>query len=247
MKTIAVIPARYKASRFPGKLLQKLDDKSVILHTYEATLATDLFEKVIVVTDSQLIYDEIKNHGGDVFISQKEHQTGSDRIAEFATDYDADIIINVQGDEPFVNKAILNQLMGVFETDTTKEIDIASLVFPIDDPAEINNPNNVKVVLDHQDFALYFSRAPIPYPRDKSQATYLQHIGVYAFRKEALMQFAKLPLSQLEKAESLENLRFITNGFKVKMLVTPHKSIGIDTEEDLYKARKFLKKTHDAS
>ena len=237
MKIVALIPARYHATRFPGKLLQDLNGKSIIIRTLEATLSTQLFDEVYVVTDNGFIEQEVRKHNGNVIKSLKEHATGSDRIAEAAESIDADIIINVQGDEPFVNKAILAKLIHVFRDDTSKEIDVASLVFPISNLNEINNPNNVKVVLDANNFACYFSRSPIPYPSVKSEAKYYQHIGVYAFRKKALQKFAKLPIGMLEKTEKLENLRFITNGMQVKMLLTQHKSIGIDTPADLEKAR----------
>lgn len=235
-----MIPARYEASRFPGKLLQDLAGKSVIARTYEATLATALFDDVFVVTDSKLISSEIKKYNGKVIISHVAHKTGSDRIAEAATNINADIIINVQGDEPFVNKEILQLLIRTLKEDTSKKIDVASLVFPINDKTEINNPNNVKVVVDKDNFALYFSRAPIPFSRENTKADYYQHIGIYAFRKEALMKFSKLPIGILEKTEKLENLRFISNGMKVKMILTAQKSIGIDTPQDLEKARELF-------
>jgi 3-deoxy-D-manno-octulosonate cytidylyltransferase len=240
MKVIALIPARYEASRFSGKLLKDLCGKSVILRTYQASVDTKLFDAVYVVTDSELIQDEIESHGGQVIVSKGEHETGSDRIAEAVADIEADIVINIQGDEPFVNKGILANLIRVFKEKEAKSIAVASLVFPLRDVKEINNPNNVKVVLDENNFALYFSRAPIPYPREKSTAQYFQHIGVYAFRKEALLQFSKLPMGMLERTEKLENLRFITNNMRVKMVLTQHKSIGIATPEDLEKARKRL-------
>lgn len=232
-----MIPARYEATRFPGKLLEDLAGKSVIIRTYEATLATSLFDDVFVVTDSKLIADEITRNKGKVIISKADHQTGSDRIAEAAATIDTDIVINVQGDEPFVNNDILDKLIEVFKSDNQNRIDVASVMFPIEDSKEISNPNNVKVVVDKDDFALYFSRAAIPYPSEKEETTYFQHIGVYAFRKDALTKFSNLPIGMLEKTEKLENLRFITNRMKVKMIITKEKSIGIDTPEDLEKAR----------
>ncbi len=240
MKIIALIPARYEASRFPGKLLQDLGGKSVILHTYEASVNTGLFDSVYVVTDSNLIFEEIVSNGGNVVMSTKKHETGSDRIAEAVKGLDADIVVNIQGDEPFVNKEILAALLQVYKEKGAENIAVASLVFPLTKKEEIANPNNVKVVLDNEDYALYFSRAPIPYPREESTAKYYQHIGVYAFRKEALLEFTKLPMGMLEETEKLENLRFISNNMKVKMVLTQHKSIGIDTPEDLEKARKRL-------
>ncbi len=241
MKIIAMIPARYEASRFPGKLLKDLAGKSVIMRTYDATVATGLFDEVYVVTDSELIFSEIIKYNGKVIMSQKVHETGSDRIAEAIEHIDTDIVVNVQGDEPFVNGQILKKLIDAFQSDIENQIDVASLIFPLDNKEDIENPNHVKVVVDHNHFALYFSRSPIPYPRDATAATYYQHIGVYAFRKEALMRFTKLPMDPLEKTEKLENLRFLVNGMKVKMLITEYKSIGIDVPEDLDKAIKRFK------
>jgi 3-deoxy-manno-octulosonate cytidylyltransferase (CMP-KDO synthetase) len=241
MKIIAMIPARYEASRFPGKLLKDLAGKSVIMRTYDATVATGLFDEVYVVTDSELIYTEVLKYNGQVIMSQKTHETGSDRIAEAVEFIDTDIVVNVQGDEPFVNVEILKKLIDAFQSDIENQIDVASLIFPLDNKEDIENPNHVKVVVDHNHFALYFSRSPIPYPRDATSATYYQHIGVYAFRKEALMRFTKLPMDPLEKTEKLENLRFLVNGMKVKMLITDYKSIGIDVPEDLEKAIKRFK------
>ena len=239
MKIIAMIPARYDASRFPGKLLQDLEGKSVIVRTFEASLETGLFDAVYVVTDSELIQKEILSHNGNVILSKSHHETGSDRIAEAVANLDSnvDIVVNVQGDEPFVNKETLQKLLAVFQEKNANKIDVASLIFPLSDVDEITNPNNVKVVVDENNFALYFSRAPIPYPRENTEAFYFQHIGIYAFRKNALLNFTNLSMGMLEKAEKLENLRFLTNSMKVKMVLTQQKSIGIDTPEDLEKAR----------
>lgn len=246
MKVIALIPARFNASRFPGKLMKDLAGKSVIVRTYEATKNTKLFNEVFVVTDSDIIFSEIKNAGGNVIKSIKNHETGSDRIAEAVANIDADIVVNVQGDEPFTQKEPLQNLLKVFQTDFEKEIDIASLMIELHNEEEIQNPNNVKVVTDEQNFALYFSRAPIPYPREKKEAKYYKHIGIYAFRKEALMRFTSLPINKLEATEKLENLRFLANGMKVKMVETDSTAIGIDTPEDLEKAIQiFNKKRND--
>lgn len=234
-----MIPARYEATRFPGKLLQDLGGKTIITRTYEATVKTMLFDEVYVVTDSELIQKEIENNNGKVLLSKKEHATGSDRIAEAVANLheEVDIVVNVQGDEPFVNRNVLSKLLSVFNEEYAEKIDVASLIFPLTEVEEITNPNNVKVVVDDESFALYFSRAPIPYPRDNEEAYYYQHIGVYAFRKKALLDFTKLPMGMLEKAEKLENLRFLSNNMKVKMVLTQEKSIGIDTPDDLEKAR----------
>ncbi len=239
-RVVAMIPARYEATRFPGKLLKDLAGKPVIIRTLEAILQTDLFEEVYVVTDSEEIAESVKSHNGKVIKSKRNHQTGSDRIAEAAAQVEADIIINVQGDEPFVNKESLEKLIQTLRDDKTGSIDIATLVFPISESSDINNPNNVKVVFDENNKALYFSRSPIPFEIGE-KATYYQHIGVYAFKKEALLRFSKLPMSNLEKIEKLENLRFLENDMKVKVVLVSEKSVGIDTPEDLEKAIKLFK------
>ncbi len=241
MKIVAMIPARYEASRFPGKLLKDLAGKSVILRTYQATLNTNLFDEVFVVTDSDLIHHEIASNGGNVIKSIKTHESGSDRIAEAVAHIKADIVVNVQGDEPFTQKESLKKLLDVFKNDENKSVDVASLMIKITDAEEIKNPNNVKVVVDEQSFAMYFSRAPIPYPRNSAEATYFKHIGIYAFRKEALLKFTTLPINKLEATEKLENLRFIANKLKVKMVETTQIAIGIDTPEDLEKANERIK------
>ncbi|MCF6181473.1 3-deoxy-manno-octulosonate cytidylyltransferase [Lutibacter sp.] len=236
MKVIAMIPARYEASRFPGKLMKDLAGKSVILRTYQAVKNSKLFEEVYVVTDSDIIFNEIVSNNGKAIKSKKVHESGSDRIAEAVENLKVDIVINVQGDEPFTQTEPLSNLIEVFKKDKNKEIDIASLMLKMEDKEEINNPNNVKVVTDEQNFAMYFSRSPIPYPREKSKAIYYKHIGIYAFRKDAILKFTKLPINNLEATEKLENLRFLANGLKVKMVKTEHVAIGIDTPEDLEKA-----------
>lgn len=242
MKIIAVIPARYASTRFPAKLMQDLGGKTVILRTYEAAIATALFDDVFVVTDSDLIFQEIVNHGGKAIMSQKNHESGSDRIAEAVEYMDVDIVVNIQGDEPFINKKQLEDLLAVFKTDSTKQIDLASLMFQIFDKEEINNPNNVKVIVDQQNFALYFSRAVIPFPREENVGVrYMKHIGIYAFRKQALLDFYKLPMLSLEASEKLEQLRYLEYGKRIKMVETTHGSIGIDTPEDLEHARKKIK------
>jgi len=244
MKIIAVIPARYASTRFPAKLMQDLGGKTVILRTYEATQNANLFDAVFVVTDSNLIYDEIVSHGGKAIMSIKEHESGSDRIAEAIENMEVDIVINVQGDEPFIDTSALKKLIDVYKHDTYNSIDLASLVFEITEEDEINNPNNVKVVVDQNNYALYFSRAVIPYPREKNVGVrYLQHIGIYAFRKQALLDFYNLPMQSLEASEKLEQLRYLEFGKRIKIVEVSEKSIGIDTPEDLEKARSwFLKK-----
>lgn len=241
MKIIAVIPARYASTRFPAKLMQDLGGKTVILRTYEASVATKLFDDVFVVTDSDLIFNEIVSNGGKAIMSVKEHESGSDRIAEAIFSLDVDIVVNVQGDEPFTEAGPLEQVLSVFKNDEDHKIDLASLMREITAEEEINNPNNVKVVVDQSQFALYFSRSVIPYPRDKDVGVrYFQHIGIYAFRKQALLDFYSLPMKSLEASEKLEQLRYLEFGKRIKMVETTHVGIGIDTAEDLEKARAIL-------
>lgn len=237
-----MIPARYQASRFPAKLMQDLSGKPVILRTYEATVNTKLFDKVYVVTDSDVIFKLIQNAGGKAIMSREQHESGSDRIAEAVADMDVDIVINVQGDEPFIDKVSLAKTIEVFKADTKKEIDLASLMTPITDWDEISNPNTVKVIVDNNNFALYFSRSPIPYPRDKETSiTYFKHKGIYAFRKRALEAFQKLPMLKLEATEKIEAIRFLEYGKKIKMVETNVTGIEIDTPEDLERAKKAWK------
>lgn len=240
MNVVAMIPARLEATRFPNKLLQDLGGKSVILRTYEAAVQTNLFDNVYVVTDSKLIYDEIQKHDGKAIMSVEKHESGSDRIAEAIANIDADIVVNVQGDEPFTSFETLSSLLSVFVDDLEEQVDIASLMFSINATEEINNPNNVKVVTDEQQNAMYFSRSPIPFSRDNATAEYYKHIGIYAFRKQALLKATKLPANNLETTERLEQLRFLANGMTIKMVKTTEQPIGIDTPEDLEKARKML-------
>jgi 3-deoxy-manno-octulosonate cytidylyltransferase (CMP-KDO synthetase) len=235
-----MIPARLEATRFPRKLMQDLGGKTVIMQTYEATLNTELFDQVYVVTDSEIIFNEITSNGGKAIMSIGVHESGSDRIAEAVKGLDVDIVVNVQGDEPFTNKESLQNLLSVFVDDIENQIDIASLMVQITDKKEISNPNNVKVVVDVNDYAMYFSRSPIPFSRDENYGTHYKHIGIYAFKKEALLRFTELTMSVLEQTEKLENLRFLENGMRVKMATTLHIPIGIDTPEDLEKARKVL-------
>lgn len=240
-----MIPARYAAARFPGKLMQKLGDRSVIVHTYENTMATRLFDEVVVVTDSQIIFDEITHYGGYVTMSKQTHESGSDRIAEAVADLEVDIVVNIQGDEPFVNKEMLLKLLNIFYEDGGNTVQVASIMQEIKDKKFINDPNDVKVVVDKNMNALMFSRSPIPYLYDKnSPATYYKHIGVYAFRKQALINFTSLQMTPLESAEKIECLRYLENGLSVKMVLTDYSGVAIDTPQDLEKANKLYNTKH---
>jgi 3-deoxy-manno-octulosonate cytidylyltransferase (CMP-KDO synthetase) len=242
MKTIALIPARYNSTRLPGKLMLDLNGKTVIRRTYEAVIATQLFEKVYVVTDSNIIYDEIQSFGGFVVMSDNHFECGTDRIASvLPLVEEADIYINVQGDEPFTTSEPLQQLIDAFVADKEQLIGVCTLRQHIEDDAIIKNPNVVKVITRADNSAIYFSRSPIPYNRDNtSQVPYYKHIGIYAFRKQALIDFAQLPIGILEQTEKLENLRFVENNILIKALETSYINIGIDTEEDLVKAREMM-------
>ena len=234
----AFIPARYAATRFPAKLMQMLGDKSVIRHTYDNTKATGLFDEVYVVTDSEIIFNEIVTNGGKAIMSKREHESGSDRIAEAIENLDIEIVVNVQGDEPFVKREPLEKVLACFKDPT---VQVASLMQVLANPACIEDPNYVKVAVDKNWNALFFSRSVIPYPRSTETAiTYYEHVGVYAFKKQALIDFTNWPISPLEAAEKIECLRYLENGVSIKMAVTNYMGVEIDTPEDLIKAAALL-------
>jgi 3-deoxy-manno-octulosonate cytidylyltransferase (CMP-KDO synthetase) len=234
----AFIPARYAATRFPAKLMQILGDKTVIRHTYDNTVATRLFDEVYVVTDSEIIFNEITSNGGKAIMSLKEHESGSDRIAEAVEALDVDIVVNVQGDEPFVKREPLEKVLSVF---SDSKVQVASLMQVLTNPVSIQDPNYVKVSVDNNMNALFFSRSVIPYPRATDRnITYYEHVGVYAFKKQALLNFTHWPISPLEAAEKIECLRYLENGVGIKMVVTDYMGVEIDTPEDLIKAAKLL-------
>lgn len=238
MKIMALIPARYAATRFPAKLMQTLGTKTVIRHTYENTRDTYLFDEVIVVTDHQIIFDEITGAGGYALMSQGRFESGSDRIAEAVRDIDVDVVVNVQGDEPFVNKTALKQLIDAFNDE---QVQVASLMCPLVSDDDIRNPSYVKVVVDNRGFALYFSRQPIPFVRNTdSKIGFKKHIGIYGYRKEVLMQFTSWQRTPLEQAEMLEQLRYLENGIRIRMIETKEAPLSIDTPEDLDRARRAL-------
>ena len=241
MKVCAFIPARYAATRFPAKLMQRLGNKTVIRHTYDNTVATDLFDAVYVVTDSDIIYDEIIDNGGRAVMSKRNHESGSDRIAEAIVDLDVDIVINVQGDEPFVKREPLEKLLQVFEGEEGENVQVASLMQVMKEQQFIDDPNYVKVAVDKNMNSLMFSRSVIPYPRSKESVTvYYEHIGVYAFRKQALLNFTNWEMTPLEKTEKIECLRYLENGIPLKMVVTDYMGVEIDTPEDLERAARLL-------
>lgn len=215
----------------------------MVVQTYLATVATQLFDEVLVATDHEIIYDLLKEYNVNVVMSSTHHESGSDRIAEVIAEVDCDVVVNVQGDEPFVSRENLESLIDVFQNDEQNKVDLVSLMFEIKDVDAVQNPNNVKVVVDQNMRALYFSRSPIPFARDgKSYVSYYQHIGVYAYRKQALLDFTKWKMKGLEATEKLEQLRYLEYGKTIQMVETQHVGIGIDTKEDLDKARALWQK-----
>lgn len=240
MKTTCLIPARLESTRLPNKMLKKVNQHPLIVQTYLSAKDTGVFDEVWVVTDNLEIGAAIEKVGGQVFYNHLSHPSGSDRIAEAAKNMDADLIINVQGDTPLVNKENMNNLINCFKTDYNKQISLASLMTKINGTE--GNPNVVKVIVDQNNFAIYFSRSVIPYKRDTtSDLPFYKHIGVYAFRKEALLDFAKSEQTPLEKAELIECLRYLEYGKKIKMVYTDNLSIEVDTQEDLEKAIQYFK------
>ncbi len=239
MKIIAIIPSRYGSSRLHAKSLAKIGDKTLVHCVYEAVKNTALFDDVIIATDHQAIFEEVCSFGGHVEMTSINHQSGSDRIAEVAEKIDCDIVVNVQGDEPFIRKEPLSDLIHAFGDSS---VQVASLMTKIDEINEVSNPNNVKVITDIFNNAIYFSRSVIPYQRNLIENQYYyKHIGVYAYKKETLLKFVKMPQSVLEKTESLEQLRLLENEIKIKMIETPYHSIGIDTQDDLEKANEYVR------
>jgi 3-deoxy-manno-octulosonate cytidylyltransferase (CMP-KDO synthetase) len=241
MKVIALIPARLGATRFPSKLLAPVKGKSVIRRTWESAMKTGLFTDVIVVTDSEEIMEEITSHGGKAVRSKGIFESGTDRIAEVAADMEADVFVNVQGDEPFVQQQPLAQLLQLFEGEDGNKVQVGSLVQELTDSDLIADPNYVKVALSLSNNAIFFSRSVLPYPRSRDAAIhYYEHIGVYAFRKQALMAFTNWPMTPLEAAEKIECLRFLEHDMPIKMAITTYMGVEIDTPEDIIRAEKLM-------
>jgi 3-deoxy-manno-octulosonate cytidylyltransferase (CMP-KDO synthetase) len=244
MKFIGIIPARYASTRFPGKPLALLGGKPVIQHVYEKVAA--VLEAAYVATDDERIYDVVKAFGGQVVMTRTDHKSGTDRIEEAIEKIGGewDVVVNVQGDEPFVSKSQLDTICHCFDDPTTQ---IATLGKPFESMEAVQNPNSPKIVVDNMGFAMYFSRSVIPYVRGKEKSSwlthypFLKHLGIYAYRKDVLRQITQLPQSSLEIAESLEQLRWLQNGFKIKVGTTDVETVGIDTPQDLERAEEFLK------
>ena len=240
MIIVAAIPARLNSSRLPKKLLRDICGKTLITRTYEATVNSNLFDDVLVVTNSSEIIAELESSKVKYIFDDANYQTGTDRIAGVASKIEADIIINVQGDEPFINSNTIESILNTFKHDKENNIKIVSVMTPIKDDQELKNPNNVKVFTDVSNNAIYFSRHPIPFKIDLNISKAHKHVGIYAFRKKSLIEFAKLNVGELESSEKIEALRLIENDIKIKMINSNDTFIGIDTEEDIQKAIKIF-------
>jgi len=239
MNILCVIPARYSSTRLPGKPLADIAGKPMIQHVYERAIQAQRPGQVIVATDHQLVYETVINFGGHAMLTSAQHLTGTDRIAEVASKFpDVDLIINVQGDEPLIPPAIIDQLAATF--DGHQDLQMATLMTEMDE-SEYNSPGAVKVVTDLEGYALYFSRSMMPFPRYDSGIPVYKHIGIYAYRRDFLLKYAKLSPTPLEKTESLEQLRALEHGYRIKVLKTDFKSIGVDTMEDLEEVNRLFK------
>ena len=232
MKAICVIPARYSSTRLPGKPLKLIAGVPMICRVYDRASQAKLIDKAIVATDDERIFKAVKEYGGEVMMTRADHQTGTDRLAEVAAAFDdVDVIVNVQGDEPLIEPSLIDDLISLFNDDS--DLQMATVATELKEESEINNPNNVKVISDLKGYALYFSRSQIPYPRNAGKSKVYKHIGIYAYRRDFLLKYAKMSPTPLEQSESLEQLRALENGYKIKVLRSDNQFIGVDTEEDL--------------
>lgn len=239
MKVICVIPARYASTRLPGKPLKDIAGKPMICRVYDRAKLAKRTAQTIVATDDERILAAVKAHGGEAMMTRKDHPTGTDRLAEVATAFpDVDLVINVQGDEPLIDPQLIDELAAAFDDDA--DLQMATVKTEITDPEEQKNPNNVKVVTDKNGYALYFSRSLLPYPRHEGTPVY-KHIGIYAYKRDFLLNYAKMPTTPLEHAESLEQLRALENGYKIKVVETKHTFVGVDTEEDLKRVNEIYR------
>ena len=242
MTVSALIPARLNSTRLEKKLIKNLDGIPLIVRTYQNICSTKLFDDVVVVTDSDDIINVLKEFDIKFLKSKEDHNTGTDRIAEFSKKFKSDIIINVQGDEPFVLKEDLSKIINTFKNDIENKINVISLMTKLISVEEINNPNNVKVVVDKNNNSLMFSRSIIPYKRVENNVNYFKHIGIYAFRNSFLNKFKKFKQTNLELTEMIEALRIIEHGYNIHMIEIDHEQISIDTIDDFNKAKSMLNK-----
>ena len=239
MRTLCVIPARYASTRLPGKPLADICGKPMICRVLERASRAQKPEKVIVATDDERIYDVVRAEGGEALLTRADHPTGTDRLAEVAEAYpEVDLIVNVQGDEPLIEPSVIDDLIAPFEMD--ENLPMATVMVRMDEAAEQLNPNNVKVIVDKLGYALYFSRSLVPYPRAAAGPVY-KHIGIYAYRRDFLLRYARLEPTPLERAESLEQLRALENGYGIRVLETDCRFVGVDTPEDLALVNKIYR------
>lgn len=243
MNVIGVIPARYGSTRFPGKPLALINGKPMIQHVYERVSKSIHLNGVYVATDHELIRETVEAFGGNVVLTDQNHETGSDRIEEVSRLIDGDFFVNIQGDEPLISNELIDEIVLNVKSEKSKVITAKTRILHVED---INNPNVVKVVTDKLGNALYFSRSTIPYNRAQKDVTYYKHLGIYAYPKEVLREFVKLPTSHLENIEMLEQLRLIENGYSIKVVETEYDAVGVDTPEDIEKVERLLGGTkHD--
>lgn len=242
MEIVAIIPARYASTRFPGKALADIQGKPMIEHVYQRVAMVEEINRIIVATDDERIYQRVRDFGGEVVMTSPDHQSGTDRIAEVARELECDLVVNVQGDEPLLFPEMVREAIQPFYQE--KDLPMGTLKKKIEDEEELTNPNVVKVVTDNQGNALYFSRYPIPYPRNEG-ADYFKHIGLYVYQRDFLLEYTRLPRTPLEKTESLEQLRALENGYRIRVVETGYNSIGVDTPEDIIKVREFLERQAD--
>lgn len=239
MKFLGVIPSRYASTRLEGKPLKDICGHTMIEWVYKMTKLSNL-DEVVVATDDERIYKEVERFGGKAILTSKEHENGTSRIAEVCTKYeDYDVIVNVQGDEPLIEPEMINSIINSFKEDDT--ISMSTLKYKIDTMEEIENPNYVKVITDKKGYALYFSRSVIPYPRKLDIQNYYKHVGIYGYKRDFVVEYAKMEPTPLELSESLEQLRALENGYRIKVIETPYKIIGVDTQEELEKVREYIK------
>ncbi len=232
MNTLCVIPARFASTRLPGKPLADIAGKPMIVRVYQQASKARRLSGVIAAVDDERVYEAVVSNGGKAMMTAKDHPTGTDRLAEVAAAHpEAELIINVQGDEPMIEPAIIDELAAAFDDDP--DLQMATVKSPMESQADINNPNNVKVVTDKNGYALYFSRSPLPYFRENTGMTVYKHIGIYAYKRDFLLEYAKMMPTQLEQTESLEQLRALENGYKIKVIETDYHFVGVDTPEDL--------------
>ena len=239
MKFLCVIPARFASTRLPGKPLADIAGKPMIQRVYERALQAKRPDQVLVATDDDRVMAAIEGCGGKAMMTRADHPTGTDRLAEVAAAYpDIDVIINVQGDEPLIEPDVIDDLAAAFDEDP--ELKMATVMTPIGEE-EKNNPNNVKVVTDKKGYALYFSRSLLPYPRVETGIETFKHIGIYAYKRDFVMEYAKMEPTMLEKTESLEQLRVLENGYRIRVIRTESKFVGVDTAEDLEKVNEIYR------